>query len=260
MIWAYVDGIKEKAATGLPGFCPDCHNPLIPKCGEINVHHWSHWGERNCDPWDEPETPWHFERKTWFPEEWQEVTVGKHRADVKTPTTVIEFQHSSISPGEIREREAHYGDMVWVVDTAPFKKNLQPSWPKPWSLIQKAEVEAEQDVLLGRSSYIELYHHKRPKHSAQYIWRWLRKSWLRASKPLYLDLGWSSDENNSGFWREIKPVGMLLLVKRFGPVFDWYTGWADGVVGSLVDYQVLINSTVPASQRKYVSIDKNDSV
>lgn len=244
MIWAYVDGIKEKAATGLAGFCPDCNDPLIPRCGEINVHHWSHKGERDCDPWGEPETPWHFERKTWFPEEWQEVIIGKHRADVKTPTTVIEFQHSPISPEEIRERETFYGDMVWVVDATPFKKNLVGVWSS-WRVALKKGYRS-QGVNFG--GYVkERYRVRSDMLLGNMVckWRWMRKSWLVARKPLYLDLG-----------------GALIFVKRFGDVWDYNAefGTVGALAGSLVGYDVLINSTVPAAQRKYIKITEESSV
>ena len=224
MIWAYVDSIKEKAATGLTGFCPDCHNSLIPKCGEINVHHWSHWGERNCDPWDEPETPWHIKSKSRFPGDWQEVTIGEHRADVKTPTTVIEFQHSPISPEEIRERETFYGDMVWVVNAVPFRGNLITI--------------ADRHYLNSRGDWGGVGNEMRLGNIVCQ-WKWVRKSWKAAQKPLYLDLG--SDR--------------LLFVKKFGRVFSGLSyDLVNAVAGSIVKYQVLINSTVPVTQRKHINL------
>jgi hypothetical protein len=40
-----------------------------------------------------------------------------HRADiVATDGTIVELQHSSINVDTIREREAFYGDMVWIFD------------------------------------------------------------------------------------------------------------------------------------------------
>src|SRR4029077_19261118 len=50
-----------------------------------------------------------------------EVIIGNHRADIVTRDgAVVELQHSTISPQEIAEREAHYGRMWWIFDaTAP---------------------------------------------------------------------------------------------------------------------------------------------
>lgn len=47
-----------------------------------------------------------------------------HRADIKTPKLVIELQHSLISAAMIREREAFYGDMIWLFDLRKVKRNI----------------------------------------------------------------------------------------------------------------------------------------
>jgi competence CoiA-like predicted nuclease len=50
------------------------------------------------------------------PSSQREVTIGCHRADiVTTDGMVVELQASSISPQEIRAREAEYRRMVWVI-------------------------------------------------------------------------------------------------------------------------------------------------
>jgi hypothetical protein len=61
-------------------------------------------------------TAWHLGWQERFPEHMREVTIGPHRADVKTSKCVIEFQHSPISVEDIQAREAFYGNMVWVFD------------------------------------------------------------------------------------------------------------------------------------------------
>jgi len=92
------------------GICPCCGNDLVAKCGEINIHHWSH--KKQCDDHcRENETEWHRNWKNKFPKEWQEViqkdeSSERHIADVKTPDDcVIEFQHSAIKPEERRPRQ-----------------------------------------------------------------------------------------------------------------------------------------------------------
>ena len=247
MIWANVDQEKAQAVKGSLGFCPDCNNPLIPKCGEINIHHWAHKGERDCDSWAEPETPWHFERKGWLPKEWQEVSIGKHRADIKTPTTVIEFQHSSISPEEIREREAHYENMVWVVDTTPFKKNLVGVWSSWQVALERGYFKSVWTDGTSRRGYTKegyRVHNDMLLGNTVCKWRWMRKAWLVARKPLYLDFG----------------LGALLFVRKFGEIWDDNAcfGGVGAVSGSLVGYDVLVNSTVPSAQRKRVSIYDDD--
>lgn len=120
---ALVDGTRVEAYPNLKGQCPRCGGEMIAKCGRVKVWHWSHKGQPPCDPWWESETEWHREWKRKFPLECQEIvahdlaTGEMHIADVKTPKgLVIEFQHSPISPEEIRAREAFYGEMIWIVD------------------------------------------------------------------------------------------------------------------------------------------------
>jgi competence protein CoiA len=87
------------------------------------VWHWAHKTSTHCDQWWEPETAWHRGWKDRFPQEWQEVplidqrTGELHIADVRTSAgLVLEFQHSSIDPAEVRARESFYQRMVWVID------------------------------------------------------------------------------------------------------------------------------------------------
>jgi hypothetical protein len=95
---------------------------MIPKCGELRVWHWAHQGTLACDPWREPETPWHRHWKSHFPEHWQEIFHSaengeRHIADVKTESGIaIEFQHSPLRRDERESRENFYPKMVWVVN------------------------------------------------------------------------------------------------------------------------------------------------
>ena len=114
---ALIDGERRLAAKGLKGACPLCNSEVIAKCGEIVTHHWAHRSFDDCDTWAEPMTDWHTRWQARFAIEYREVIVGNHIADVKLRNgRVIEFQHSGISPAEIRDREDFYGDMVWVFD------------------------------------------------------------------------------------------------------------------------------------------------
>lgn len=111
--------------SGQRAICGSCGEPVIGKCGEIVPWHWSHLSGSDCDAWAEPITVWH--------EGWQnileyeeganiEVPIEKdgcvHRADaVLKNGTIIELQHSTISPAAIREREYYYGErMIWLFD------------------------------------------------------------------------------------------------------------------------------------------------
>ncbi|WP_404943694.1 competence protein CoiA [Rhizobium ruizarguesonis] len=110
--------------------CASCNAGVVAKCGSKRVWHWAHMGVRNCDPWWEPETEWHRNWKNRFPSYWQEIrrkaiTGDLHIADVETEAgTVIEFQHSNISPIERSSRVHFYERMVWVVDGTRLKRDL----------------------------------------------------------------------------------------------------------------------------------------
>jgi hypothetical protein len=155
------DGTKILATRGANGCCPVCKEPLVAKCGELVVHHWSHKARPDCDSWYEPETEWHRGWKQhWAPDQ-VEVVIGPHRADVLVDGTVIEFQHSSISTTEIREREDFYtrevGNMIWVFDAQPYRSRL--------------------DI------------HRRPNRQASFIWNHWRPSHGACRQPVFWDFG-----------------------------------------------------------------------
>lgn len=153
MILAKENGGLIQAKPGKRAICPACMEEVIAKCGEINAWHWSHKNDTECDSWSEPETIWHYNWKTLFPLDSIEVVKGNHRADVEWMGRVIEFQHSNISSEEIQEREFFYNNMIWVVDASSFSENFV------WY------------------------------HDAKYIrWKWLRKSWFYAKKPLFFQI------------------------------------------------------------------------
>lgn len=114
-------------------FCPICNQPLIQKRGEIREHHFSHIGPRGMnsrgyvpcsDTWHYDKTDWHIKWQKRFPDECYEkiVTRGdeKHIADVLINDIVIEFQHSSISLEDFRDRNRFYTacgyKVIWVFD------------------------------------------------------------------------------------------------------------------------------------------------
>jgi competence protein CoiA len=155
MLWANVDGRRSNAYPGANGSCPLCKESMIPKCGEIISWHWAHH-TNNCDKWYEPESAWHLKWKARFPKEYQEIIVGAHIADVRTPRTVVEFQSSPLSTIDIREREQHYGRMVWVLNGLEFKENFE---------------------IRDQGSY------------STFRWKWPRQSWWSAQRPIFIDWG-----------------------------------------------------------------------
>ena len=119
---------------GTVATCECCGAELIPKCGNIRIHHWAHKGGHDCDHWWEPETEWHRKWKNKFPEEWQEIVKSdieageRHRADIYNPgmELVIEFQNSSLDILEKESREKFYKKMLWVVNAAKFDFHIHP--------------------------------------------------------------------------------------------------------------------------------------
>jgi hypothetical protein len=208
--------------------CPGCGAPVIAKCGEIVMWHWSHL-TKDCDPWYEPESIWHRQWKEHFPEEWREVVIGKHRADVQTPRGIVEFQASSISSSDVQERENFYGKMIWVVkaDTFDLTGQLSPAascfysaalhksigsrprlpegnlfdlleipypgqskeeYEKTRAKREKEYEEAAAKLKIWESKEDAIWR-KSWLQDPMYKWRWPRTTWGFAKKKIYLDLG-----------------------------------------------------------------------
>lgn len=155
MFWALNGSQKVEPTPAAKALCPCCGTEVLAKCGSINQWHWAHVIS-DCDQWSEPESEWHRGWKACFPEEWQEVVVGNHRADVKTPNLIIEFQASAISESEIEARESHYKKMIWVLRGEDFDENF----------------------IVRRKKDFETFRWKHP-----------RKSWWAARCPILIDLG-----------------------------------------------------------------------
>jgi len=154
MLWATSPThTKILASPGAKALCPYCRSPVLAKCGEIVTWHWAH-EKADCDQWFEPESAWHIGWKQLFPVEWQEVVVGSHRADIKTPEVVVELQASNISVEELEEREHYYKDMIWVLRGQDFEDNFLIKW---------------------HDKYLS------------FRWKWPRQCWWFAKKPIIID-------------------------------------------------------------------------
>jgi hypothetical protein len=118
------------AAPESNAYCPLCSERVRPKCGEIITWHFAHEARLDCDPWSEGESEWHLGWKQRVPPEWCEVPMGSHRADIVGANGwVVELQHSSISPAEIKERQKFYcakaRGIVWVFDIVEAVDNVR---------------------------------------------------------------------------------------------------------------------------------------
>jgi competence CoiA-like predicted nuclease len=200
MIWAIQNNQRITANPNQKAICPVCNAEVISKCGSIKVWHWSHLSAEDCDSWSEGETEWHLKWKNEFPKEWQEVVVGKHRADVKTSKgLVIEFQNSSISNYNIQERENYYAEMIWLLNGETIGNNLN---------------------LIDKETYYS------------FKWKWFPKSWLISKKQIYIDLSYLKNK----LFKQIEEYYLASLQKIFNKInskdifllkkiYDNGTGW-----------------------------------
>ncbi len=115
----------DHVEAGKKYYCPVCHEPLLIRKGQIKKHHFAHLRDTECtDSWKHDMTEWHFSWQECFPVENREIIMriggAIHRTDVFIEGTVIEFQHSPMSPEEFKERNDFYNSLghkvVWVFD------------------------------------------------------------------------------------------------------------------------------------------------
>ena len=153
-------------------YCPICGQTLIQKRGEVRMHHFSHTGLRGVnqngvepcsDKWNYDKTDWHINWQKRFPSQYYEriLTQGnqKHIADIAVNGIVIEFQHSSISLDEFRERNTFYSScgyaVIWVFDLIePFlngriaaESNFKYHWAYPKKLFRQLDLQNEQATI-----------------------------------------------------------------------------------------------------------------
>lgn len=195
MLFAMVNGEKCEAIPKSIGECPLCQQKVFSKCGEIKIWHWTHYKDKICDSWYEPETEWHKNWKLIFGKNNCEIIISKngirHIADVLTQeNVVIELQNSSIQKPIIRRRENFYGErMIWVINGKLFKDNfrIHPSryeYDNKYIKTQYGIVDKTTGEVLAL-----------PKQDVSFTWSWARQSWSEVQRPVFIDFG---DENL--FW------------------------------------------------------------
>jgi hypothetical protein len=117
LLYAIVHAVKTLPLPRGRGVCPACGGKVLARCGAIRVHHWAHESGQECDSWSEGIGPWHLAWQRLVEPAFVEVPRGPHRADILgSDDTVIELQHSPLTPAAIAARERHYGKMVWLID------------------------------------------------------------------------------------------------------------------------------------------------
>lgn len=152
----------QDAVQGDTFFCPVCLEKMFVKSGTERARHFSHFPNCECnDIWNGQYdmSDWHYEWQNQFPSENQEVVVQcddiRHRADVLTDRTVVEFQHSPLSSGKFNDRNVFYHGnigykVVWLYDMQKdYEQELitestenQFAWSKPRSTFRKYNLRA----------------------------------------------------------------------------------------------------------------------
>ena len=155
--------IKD-AVQGDAFFCPVCLEKMFVKAGNERAHHFSHFPNCECnDSWNGQYdmSEWHYEWQNQFPAANQEIVVQcddvRHRADVITDRTVVEFQHSPLSSGKFNDRNVFYHGnigykVVWLYDMRDdFEQGLiqkisdtEFSWNKPRSTFRNYTLRSGQ--------------------------------------------------------------------------------------------------------------------
>ncbi len=112
------------AKSGEIGDCfYNCGKIVRARCGKINTEHWAHIETESL--YDiESHNDWHVSWKKFFEKRgyMTEKRFGNFIADAYNPktNTVVEYQHSSITPQEIIDRCKHHKsenrNVIWILD------------------------------------------------------------------------------------------------------------------------------------------------
>ncbi|NOZ34034.1 MAG: hypothetical protein GXO80_01905 [Chlorobi bacterium] len=218
MLYAIVNNEKIEAKKGLTGKCPLCEQKLFPKCGEINIHHWSHYKNGSCESWYEPESEWHYHWKMTFGKDYTEVVLEKdgkkHFADIYTKNkVVIELQNSPISKKIIREREEFYGNkMLWIINGISFKERFEIK-------TENRYFEYDQKK---RSYEIS----KNLKKYLRFRWSYPKKSWEESKRNIFFDFGdenlfWVEEGIDYGYG-EGRYISKEAFIKKYGGNIKYY--------------------------------------
>ena len=109
----------SRSRTG--AICPLCKAAVIPKCGEIRVHHWAHKKRHLCDSWREVDSHW---RHRWL-ERFDDCEIEsiieseneKHFVDVMTRNgAMILLRRKQLSKEDMLNMEKFFRSLVWIVD------------------------------------------------------------------------------------------------------------------------------------------------
>jgi competence CoiA-like predicted nuclease len=189
MLFATVNGERVEATPNTKGKCPLCEKTVLAKCGEINIWHWAHTKDENCDNWYEPKTEWHKNWKLTFGKDNCEKVISKdgvrHIADIHTiDNFIIELQNSPIQKQIIIKRENFYGErMMWIINGKPFKDNFSYRRTRSVRLDEEEEYYLKYNPLLANKNI------QPRKDEYTFRWNWSKKSWSSAQRKVFIDFG-----------------------------------------------------------------------
>lgn len=184
--------------------CGCCGSEVFAKTGDEVTWHWSHYPTDACDSWAEPdgESRWHYEWKKYLREQWgagTEVKIENHRADAVMPDgLVIELQSSKLDPKQIQEREAFYGNMIWIYRAHWFDHHrifFSEQRPDVLRLFKAAERNWKPSISA------------KPSFKYPFRWKWADTSQYHIRKPLF----WHT---SSGQLLEVQLLSMTLFNKH----------------------------------------------
>lgn len=227
MLFAIVNREKIEATPKTIGICPLCDHKVFSKCGEINVWHWAHNKDENCDSWYEPETEWHKNWKLIFGKNNCEIVISqnnvRHIADIRTQDNVIiELQNSPIQKPIIRKREVFYGErMIWIINGKHFKDKFTISASKTDQFLHD-DLEYFRIHSPLSSEYGDRYK-KLPKDEFEFTWSWCRKSWNEVQRNVFIDFGdeylfWVKNGMGTGSGNGKKVLKEKFLIKYGGEI------------------------------------------
>jgi Competence protein CoiA-like family len=191
MLFAKVNGEKIEAGPQTTGICPLCGGTVFSRCGEVNIWHWAHFKDKNCDSWCEPETEWHKNWKLVFGKDNCEIIMNKdgvkHIADIQTKENiVIELQNSPIQKSIIRSRETFYGErMIWIINGNHFRDNFSTFRYRSPQLEADDEYDRLHNPLSTQYGNVD----NSRKGELKFSWSRARKSWSDVQRPVFIDLG-----------------------------------------------------------------------
>jgi competence CoiA-like predicted nuclease len=175
--------------------CPACKGPIKAKCGKIKIWHWAHQSLEGCDANWNPISQWHLDWQALVPEEYTEVIIGHHIADIKLPNgKVIEIQNSNLPVEVVEEREKFYGDMLWIFNGKDFEDKF--------ILTEKFD-ESTKELI---------YHSFKFKRARQYI--------VRCTKQVYIDFG-------TQVFKIRKLQSKQYWSDDYGKYYTVYSGWGN---------------------------------